>query len=281
VVALDNLSTGHPALLATLHGHPRFHFEQHDITEPLPHAMREVGSIYNLACPASPTYRRRHPVATVLASSLGTWRLLELTRACGARLLQTSTSEVYGDVEPRSCHDEGKRNAEALCYAYAREHGVAVRVARLFNCYGPRLRPNDGRVVSNFIVQALTGQPLTIYGDGQQTRCFCFVSDAVNALHALMASGWSTPIDIGNPREHSVLELAQQVLALTGRRSALTFRPLPPGDPARRQPDVRAAREVLQWQPSVELEEGLLRTIAHFRRVLKEASRSPVPAEVQ
>ena len=297
VVALDNLSTGHPALLATLHGHPRFHFEQHDITEPLPHAMREVGSIYNLACPASPAYRQRHPVATVLASSLGTWRLLELTKVCGARLLQASTSEVYGDPEvhpqpetywghvnpvgPRSCYDEGKRNAEAMCYAYAREHGVAVRMARLFNCYGPRLRPGDGRVVSNFIVQALTGQPLTIYGDGQQTRSFCFVSDAVNALHALMASDWSTPINIGHPREHSVLELAQQVLALTGRRSALTFRPLPPGDPARRQPDVRAAREVLQWQPSVELEEGLLRTIAHFRRVLKEASRSPVPAEVQ
>ena len=290
VIGVDNLSTGHPALLATLHGHPRFHFQRHDITEPLPQAMREAGLIYNLACPASPAYYLRHPIATLLASSLGTWRLLELAKASGARLLQASTSEVYGDpavhpqaetywghvnpVGPRSCYDEGKRLAEAMCCAYAREQGVSVRIARLFNCYGPRLRPGDGRVISNFIMQALSGEPLTVYGDGRQTRSFCFVSDTVRALQALMQSSCSEPINIGNPDETTVLELAEQVLQLTGRRSPLRFEALPVDDPVRRRPDIRLARERLRWQPTVSLEDGLLATIAHFRGLLKRKSET-------
>jgi UDP-glucuronate decarboxylase len=281
VLALDNLSTGHPAHLAHLRSHPRFDFLQHDIVEPLPAAaLRGTGRIFNLACPASPAHYQRHPVATTLASTVGTWRLLELAQAQGARLLQASTSEVYGDpqvhpqpegywghvnpIGPRSCYDEGKRSAEAMCYAYARERGVQVRVARLFNCYGPRLRPGDGRVVSNFIVQALAGQALTIYGEGRQTRSFCFVSDTVAGLLALMASDTPGPVNLGNPQEHSMLELAERVLRLTRSGSPLVFRPLPVDDPQRRRPDIELARRQLRWQPRVRLDEGLRRTIDYF-----------------
>ena len=282
VLALDNLSTGHPTHLAHLQGHPRFSFIEHDITRPLPAAVQAAGHIFNLACPASPAHYQRHPVATVLASTVGVWRLLELAHRHGARLLQVSTSEVYGDpqvhpqhesywghVNPtgmRSCYDEGKRSAEAMCYAYERQHGVQVRMARLFNCYGPRLRPGDGRVVSNFIVQALAGRPLTVYGDGLQTRSFCFVSDTVRALLALMDAPDSQPVNIGNPHEHTVLELAERVLRLTGSRSTLSLRPLPADDPVRRRPDITTARRLLGWQPEVPLDEGLNRTIAHFRK---------------
>ena len=282
VLGLDNLSTGHPTHLAHLRGHPRFTFIEHDITRPLPAAVHAAGHIFNLACPASPTHYQRHPVATVLASTVGVWRLLELARRAGARLLQVSTSEVYGDpqvhpqhesywghVNPtgqRSCYDEGKRSAEAMCYAYERQHGVAVRMARLFNCYGPRLRPGDGRVVSNFIVQALAGRPLTVYGDGQQTRSFCFVSDTVRGLLALMDAPDSQPVNIGNPHEHTVLELAERVLRLTDSRSTLTHRKLPADDPVRRRPDIGAAHRLLGWRPEVTLDEGLNRTIAHFRK---------------
>jgi UDP-glucuronate decarboxylase len=283
VIAIDNLSTGEPSHLAALQGHPRFAFERHDIVDPLPHALHDVGAIYNLACPASPAYYQRHPVATLLASTLGTWRLLELAARRAARLLQASTSEVYGDpqihpqhedywghvnpIGPRACYDEGKRCAEAMCYAYARDRGVTVRVARLFNTYGERLRPGDGRVVSNFIVQALAGTPLTVHGDGLQTRSFCHVSDTVRALIALMRSDWSAPVNIGNPREHTVLELARRVLEITGSRSTLAFESRPIDDPARRCPDISTARRVLRWQPEVPLDDGLRRTIAHFWRL--------------
>jgi UDP-glucuronate decarboxylase len=293
VLALDNLSTGCASHLAHLHGHPRLHRVWHDLCEPLPAALREAGRIFNLACPASPAYYQQHPVATVLASTLGSWRLLELAHTSGARLLQASTSEVYGDpmvhpqpesywghvnpTGPRSCYDEGKRNAEATCYAYARERGVDVRVARLFNCYGPRLRPGDGRVVSNFIVQALAGEPLTVYGDGRQTRSFCYVSDTVDALLALMESDETLPVNIGNPCEHSMLELAELVLRTTGSASPLVFRPLPVDDPVRRRPDIALARRVLGWEPKVALEQGLMRTIAHFR-ALGSADAEAVPA---
>lgn len=280
VIALDNFSTGHADHLHALRDHPRLHFERHDITEPLPAALRDVAEVWNLACPASPAHYQRHPVDTVLTSTVGTWRVCELAREAGARLLQVSTSEVYGDpqvhpqteaywghanpVGPRSCYDEGKRAAEAMCCAYRREHGLPVRIARLFNCYGPRLRPGDGRVVSNFIVQALAGRPLTVYGDGRQTRSFCYVSDTVRALLALMAGDHEGPVNIGNPVEHTVLALAEQVLALTGSRSTLVFRPLPADDPVRRRPDIALAQRVLGWQPEVTLEEGLTRTIEYL-----------------
>ncbi len=288
VIGIDDLSTGDEAHLAHLADEPRFRFVRHDIGAELPVGLGRPAQIYNLACPASPAYYQRHPVATLLASVLGGWRLLELAQECGARLLQVSTSEVYGDpqvhpqpesywghVNPigmRSCYDEGKRCAEAMCYAYARERGVEIRVARLFNSYGPRLRPGDGRVVSNFIVQALAGEPLTVYGDGLQTRSFCYVDDTVRGLMALMDCGSHQPVNLGNPGEFTMLELAQRVLQLTGSRSRLEHHPLPADDPTRRRPDIRVAGELLGWAPQVELDAGLLRTIDYFRA--RRASRA-------
>ncbi len=286
VVGLDNLSTGDMDHLAHLREEPGFSFVRHDIGEPLPLTLSGMsfGRIFNLACPASPAYRQQHPVQTVLASALGTWRLLELARQQQARLLQVSTSEVYGDpqvhpqteacwghvnpVGPRACHGEGTRCAEAMCAAYAAQHGVDIRIARLFNSYGPRLRPGDGRVVSNFIVQALAGRPLTVYGDGLQTRSFCYVSDTVAGLLALMDSAVTVPVNLGNPREITVLELARQVLEMTGSSAGLSFRPLPPDDPVRRCPDIARARSALHWEPKVSQHEGLLRTIHYFRALL-------------
>ena len=284
VLAVDNLSSGDERNLRHLTGHPRLRFMQHDLCAPwtpsVYRAVRRVGRIFNLACPASPAYYQSRPVATVLASAVGTWRLLELAQHNGARLLQASTSEVYGDpqvhpqpeaywghVNPigvRSCYDEGKRCAEAMCLAYARERGAQVRIARLFNCYGPRLRPGDGRVVSNFIVQALAHEPITIYGDGAQTRSFCYVSDTVDALLALMDSGLDTPVNIGRPDECSIRDLAGRVQQLTASRSALCFQPLPQDDPVQRCPDIGLARAALGWTPRVPLDEGLRLTIAHF-----------------
>lgn len=281
VLGLDNLSTGHGRHLNPLCGHPLFHFLHADITMPLPKAALQARAIFNLACPASPAYYQQHPVATLLASTLGTWQLLELCQQSGARLLQASTSEVYGDpqvhpqpegywghvnpIGPRACYDEGKRAAEAMCFSYAAERGVQVRVARLFNCYGPRLRAGDGRVVSNFVTQALAGRPLTVYGDGRQTRSFCYVDDTVRGLLALMDAATTGPVNIGNPNEATMLELAETVLRLTGSRSTLAFHPLPVDDPVRRRPDISHARRVLGWEPEIGLEEGLRRTIAHFR----------------
>ncbi len=299
VLALDNLSSGDLQHLGGLRQATRFSFVEADIVQPLPEAIDAATRVFNLACPASPAHYQREPVQATLASSVGIWRLLEVARRSGARLLQASTSEVYGDplehpqcetywghvnpTGPRSCYDEGKRCAEATVYAYQRQYGVDVRVARLFNCYGPRLSPADGRVVSNFIVQALRGEPLTIYGDGSQTRSFCYVDDTVEGLLRLMRSTYDQPVNLGNPVERSVLDLAENVLRLTGSRSELHRLPLPPDDPQRRRPDITRAREQLDWEPRVSLEDGLRATIEHFRSTLGIASRHvslAAPAEV-
>jgi len=284
VLALDDLSTGDAEHVAHLARHPRFRLVVRDLATGLPDEARVARRIYNLACPASPAHYQRRPVQTTLTSVLGAWHLLEHAQSVGARLLQASTSEVYGDPEvhpqresywghvnpigERSCYDEGKRCAEALCFAYRREREVAIRVARIFNTYGPRLTPGDGRVVSNFVVQALRGDPLTVYGEGRQTRSFCYVDDTVEGLLRLMDSAHEGPFNIGNPREHTVLELAELVLRLTGSRSRLEHRPLPADDPRRRRPDIVAARAALGWEPRVALEDGLQRTIEWFRATL-------------
>ena len=284
VLALDDLSTGDRRHVAHLQADPGFELREHDIAHAVPDAAFEATRIFNLACPASPAHYQRAPVQTTLTSVLGAWRLLELAQQSGARVLQASTSEVYGDplVHPqteaywghanpigeRSCYDEGKRCAEAMCFAYWRERQLPIRVARIFNTYGPRLRPGDGRVVSNFIVQALRGEPLTVYGHGQQTRSFCYVDDTVEGLLRLMDAGETGPVNIGNPREHTVLELAERVLHLTGSRSRIERRPLPADDPQRRCPDIGAARRLLGWEPRVALDDGLRRTIDYFRGVL-------------
>ena len=284
VLALDDLSTGDRRHVAHLQSDPGFELREHDIAHALPDDAYPAMRIFNLACPASPAHYQRAPVQTMLTSVLGAWRLLEMAQRSGAHLLQASTSEVYGDplVHPqteaywghanpigeRSCYDEGKRCAEAMCFAYWRERRLPIRVARIFNTYGPRLRPGDGRVVSNFIVQALRGEPLTVYGHGQQTRSFCYVDDTVEGLLRLMDAGETGPVNIGNPREHTVLELAERVLQLTGSRSRLERRPLPADDPQRRCPDIGTARRLLGWEPRVALDDGLRRTIDYFRGVL-------------
>jgi len=281
VVGLDNLCSGTRDNLAHLQAHPRFRFVEQNVTAPCP---LQVDRIYNLACPASPPHYQQDPVGTTLTSVLGTWRMLELARHCGARLLQASTSEIYGDpavhpqredyhgdvntVGPRACYDEGKRCAETLCFDYLRQHGVAVRVARIFNTYGPRMLPDDGRVVSNFIVQALHGQDITLYGDGCQTRCFCFVDDTVDGLLRLMESDSTGPVNLGNPHEITMRVLAAEVLALTGSSAQLVYRPLPQDDPRRRCPDIALAQRVLGWSPQVPLAQGLRRTIDDFARRL-------------
>ena len=289
VIALDDFSTGHPSHVAHLEMQPRFELREHDVAGPWPLGLNGVSRIFNLACPASPAYYQHHPVQTTLTSAVGTWQVLEAAHESGARVLQASTSEVYGDpqvhpqaesyhghvnpIGPRACYDEGKRVAETLCFGYHLERGVEVRVARLFNSYGPRLRSGDGRVVSNFIVQALRGEPLTIYGNGEQTRSFCYVDDTVDGLLRMMESDIEGPVNIGNPIEHTVLDLAERVLRLTGSRSRLERRPLPPDDPKRRCPDISRAKRHLQWEPKVSLDDGLRETISYFRRELGMSSR--------
>jgi UDP-glucuronate decarboxylase len=284
VLALDDLSTGHRRHVGHLSVHPRFRLLVHDMTQPLPRAAHAAGRVFNLACPASPSYYQQDPVQTTLTSVLGIWHLLEMCQNSGARLLQVSTSEVYGDpqvhpqtesypghvnpIGPRACYDEGKRCAETLAFAYRRQRNVDIRVARLFNSYGPRLRPGDGRVVSNFIVQALRGEALTVYGDGRQTRSFCYVDDTVEGLLRLMDGAVEGPVNIGNPVEHTVVELAEMVLRLTGSRSELRHHPLPQDDPRKRCPDITLARQQLAWSPRVSLEDGLIATIDYFRREL-------------
>ncbi len=278
VIALDNLSSGRRANLQHLRSHPRFEFCGHDVMEP---CDLDVDAIFNLASPASPPCYQRDPIGTTLTNVVGTWRMLELARRRGARLLQASTSEIYGDpdihpqpetyrgnvstIGPRACYDEGKRCGETLCYDYVRQHGVSIRVARIFNTYGPRMLPGDGRVVSNFIVQALSGEDITLYGDGEQSRCFCFVEDTVEGLVRLMASGTNEPVNLGNPQEITMRELAERVLRLTGSPSRLACRPLPTDDPKRRCPDIGRAIARLGWRPRIGLDEGLARTIRYFR----------------
>ena len=281
VLCVDNLFTGTKDNIGHLHSNPSFEFMRHDVTFPL---FVEVDEIYNLACPASPIHYQHDPVQTTKTSVHGAINMLGLAKRLGCKILQASTSEVYGDpsvhpqseeywghVNPigiRSCYDEGKRCAETLFFDYHRQNGVPIKVARIFNTYGPRMHPADGRVVSNFIMQALKGEPITIYGDGSQTRSFCYVDDLIRGLMALMETGPETtgPINIGNPNEFTVRELAEKVIALIGSSSQIVQEPLPQDDPKQRQPDITKAKQVLDWQPSIELEQGLVKTIDYFRR---------------
>ena len=280
VLCVDNFFTGTRANVAHLLDNKGFELMRHDVTFPL---YVEVDEIYNLACPASPIHYQHDPVQTTKTSVHGAINMLGLAKRLRAKILQASTSEIYGDptvhpqredywghVNPiglRSCYDEGKRCAETLFFDYYRQHGMRIKVARIFNTYGPRMHPNDGRVVSNFVVQALRNEPITIYGDGSQTRSFCYVGDLIDGLLKLMESpdDFTGPVNLGNPDEFSILELAQKVIALTGSRSKIVRRPLPEDDPKQRQPDISLARERLRWAPRVSLEEGLPHTIAYFR----------------
>jgi len=286
VLCVDNFYTGQKDNIRHLLQHPQFEFLRHDITFPL---YVEVDEIYNLACPASPIHYQRDPVQTIKTSVMGAINMLGLAKRTKAKILQASTSEVYGDptvhpqpeeywgnvnpIGPRSCYDEGKRAAETLFFDYHRQHRLRIKVARIFNTYGPRMHPNDGRVVSNFIVQALKGEPITIYGDGTQTRSFCYVDDLVEGLIRLMGSPDEVtgPINLGNPVEFSMLELAERVREFTGSRSQLVFRELPPDDPRQRKPDIATAGVALGWRPTVQLPDGLARTVAHFSKVLRQA----------
>ncbi len=290
VICLDNLFTGSKRNIEHLHGHPRFEFIRHDVTFPL---FIEVDEIFNLACPASPIHYQHDPVQTTKTSVHGAINMLGLAKRLRCRIFQASTSEVYGDpsvhpqtegywgnVNPigiRSCYDEGKRCAETLFFDYHRQHGLDIKVARIFNTYGPRMHPNDGRVVSNFIVQALKGEPITIYGEGQQTRSFCYMDDLIEGFLRLMDTepGFTGPVNLGNPGEFTIRELAEKVIALTGSASKLEFKPLPADDPMQRKPDISVANGKLGWQPKVALDEGLKHTIAYFVELL---SAQPTPA---
>ena len=283
VVCVDNFYTGDKRNITHLLSQHNFELIRHDVTFPL---YLEVDQIYNLACPASPIHYQRDPVQTTKTSVHGAINMLGLAKRTGARILQASTSEVYGDPEihpqdegywgrvnpvgVRSCYDEGKRCAETLFFDYWRQHRVEIKVARIFNTYGPRMHPDDGRVVSNFIVQALREQPLTIYGDGSQSRSFCYVDDLVEGLIRLMESeaSFTGPVNLGNPGEFSMLALADAVMRATGSVSTTVFKPLPQDDPLQRKPDISLAREALAWKPKIELQEGLSRTVEYFRDVL-------------
>ena len=282
VLCADNFFTGSKRNVEHLLAHPRFELIRHDIVRPL---FVEADRIYNLACPASPIHYQRNPIKTIKCSTVGMVNVLGLAKRTRARILQASTSEVYGEPEVhpqpetywghvnpigiRSCYDEGKRVAEALCMDYHRQHGMQIRIARIFNTYGPRMAPNDGRVVSNFITQALEGRPLTVYGDGSQTRSFCYVDDLVDGLIRLMDQETTMgPVNLGNPEEISVRELAERIRDLTGSRSRIVAEPLPEDDPRQRRPDISIAREVLGWNPETSLREGLERTVAFFRERL-------------
>jgi UDP-glucuronate decarboxylase len=287
VLCADNFFTGNKANIETLLAHPYFELLRHDVTFPL---YVEVDEIYNLACPASPIHYQHDPVQTLKTSVHGAINMLGLAKRLKARILQASTSEVYGDpsvhpqpeeywgnvnpIGPRSCYDEGKRCAETLFFDYHRQFRLPIKVARIFNTYGPRMHPNDGRVVSNFIVQALRGDPITIYGDGKQTRSFCFVSDLVEGLRRLMDSPEDVtgPINLGNPGEFTMIELAEAVIRLTGSASSMVFRPAPVDDPRQRQPDITKARGKLGWAPTIPLEQGLVHTIAYFDKLLSKGA---------
>ena len=285
VLCVDNFYTGTKGNIAHLLSHPRFELMRHDVTFPL---YVEVDRIFNLACPASPIHYQHDPVQTTKTSVHGAINMLGLAKRLRARILQASTSEVYGDPEvhpqhesywgrvnpigPRSCYDEGKRCAETLFFDYWRQHRLPIKVVRIFNTYGPRMHPNDGRVVSNFIVQALRGQDITMYGDGSQTRSFCYVDDLIEAMLRMMSSpdDFTGPVNIGNPGEFTMLELAEHVLRLCGSKSRIVYMPLPADDPRQRQPDITLAKSALDWEPKVALQDGLRETIAYFRKTLSQ-----------
>ena len=287
VICLDNFFTGRKENVSHLVGHPRFELIRHDIVQPI---FLQVDQIYNLACPASPEAYQYNPIKTIKTSTVGVVNILGLAKRCRSRVLQASTSEVYGDPEvhpqtedywghvnpigPRSCYDEGKRVAESLCVNYHLAHAVEIRIVRIFNTYGPRMDPSDGRVVSNFITQALRGEPLTIYGEGSQTRSFCFVDDLVAGLIGFMDQDEKTgPLNIGNPVETSMIELAQRVIKLTGSSSVLKHVELPADDPKQRCPDISRAKQLLGWTPQVDLETGLQKTINYYRQLLAEEAK--------
>jgi len=283
LICLDNFFTGSKDNVSHLLGHPRFELMRHDVTFPL---YVEVDQIFNLACPASPIHYQHDPVQTTKTSVHGAINMLGLAKRTKARIFQASTSEVYGDPEvhpqpesywgrvnpigPRSCYDEGKRCAETLFFDYRRQHNMDIKVVRIFNTYGPRMHPNDGRVVSNFIVQALRGDDITIYGDGRQTRSFCYVDDMIEGFVRMMNSeaGFTGPVNMGNPGEFTMLELAEKALKLVGGKSKLAFHPLPTDDPKQRQPDISLAKSKLGWEPKVALEDGLKETVAYFRKLV-------------
>jgi UDP-glucuronate decarboxylase len=304
VVCLDNFFTGTKANIEHLISHPRFELLRHDVTFPL---YIEVDQIYNLACPASPIHYQHDPVQTTKTSVHGAINMLGLAKRLRCRILQASTSEVYGDpaihpqvesywgnvnpIGPRSCYDEGKRCAETLFFDYWRQHGLEIKVARIFNTYGPRMHPNDGRVVSNFIMQALQGRPITIYGEGSQTRSFCYVDDLVDGLMRFMGSpkDFTGPVNLGNPGEFTIQQLAELVIEMTGSKSTLTAEPLPADDPRQRRPNIEVATEHLGWAPTIALREGLRATIGYFDRLLSQdvevvqntvAASAPAPPRV-
>jgi UDP-glucuronate decarboxylase len=286
VLCVDNLFTGSKENIRHLIGNPSFEFMRHDVTFPL---YVEVDWIFNLACPASPVHYQHDPVQTTKTSVHGAINMLGLAKRLKARILQASTSEVYGDpvvhpqteeywgnvnpIGPRSCYDEGKRCAETLFFDYYRQHKLEIKVIRIFNTYGPRMHPNDGRVVSNFICQALRGEDITVFGEGTQTRSFCYVDDLIDGMLRLMKTDVSVtgPINVGNPREFTMIELAEAVIRLTGTKSKIIHKPLPQDDPKQRQPNITRARETLGWEPKVQLEDGLKRTVEYFRKKLAEA----------
>jgi UDP-glucuronate decarboxylase len=290
VLCVDNFSTGDRENIAHLRDHPRFEFLRHDVCHPL-HV--EVDEIYNLACPASPIHYQQDPVQTTRTCVSGAINMLGLARRLGCRIFHASTSEVYGDpavhpqpeayrgnvnpIGPRSCYDEGKRCAETLFFDYRRQHGLEIRVARFFNTYGPRMHRDDGRVVSNLIVQALTGRPITLYGEGRQTRAFCYVDDLIDAILLFMDApdGLTGPINLGNPEEIRIADLAALVVELTGATSRFEYQPLPEDDPLRRLPDISLARAALGWAPGIGLREGLGRTIDYFRRLVGDEGAAP------
>jgi len=285
VLCLDNFFTGAKSNIGHLIGRPNFELIRHDLVHPI---FLEVDEIYNLACPASPIHYRYNPVKTVKTSVMGAINMLGVAKRVKAKILQASTSEVYGNptvhpqnedywgnvntIGPRSCYDEGKRCAETLFFDYHRQNRVNIRVVRIFNTYGPRMHPNDGRVVSNFIVQALTNQDITVYGDGSQTRSFCYVDDLIEGLIRMMNApdDFVGPVNLGNPTEFTILDLAEKTIRLTGSKSKIIFKPLPQDDPLQRRPDITLAKEKLQWEPKIDVENGLNKTIEYFRDILEK-----------
>ncbi len=288
VICMDNFFTSTRSNVSHLLASPNFEVMRHDVTIPL---YVEVDMIFNLACPASPIHYQTDPVQTTKTSVHGAINMLGLAKRTKARMMQASTSEVYGSphvhpqtesywgnvnpIGPRSCYDEGKRCAETLCFDYIRQHHMPVKVVRIFNTYGPRMHPNDGRVVSNFIIQALRNEPITVYGEGQQTRSFCYVDDLINGFLAVMDSpdDFHGPVNLGNPGEFTILELAELVLSLTGSKSEIIHKPLPQDDPIQRKPDISLAKEKLKWEPTIPLREGLIKTIAYFSELLKKIDK--------